>query len=381
MNTNHTLGSVLVVDDSERNLAVACTILRKAGYDPRPAVSGLRALELAAAETPDLVLLDVSMPGMDGYETCARLKSDDKTRDIPVIFLTAAGTSSENVIQGFEAGAVDYITKPVVEKILVSRVGVHIRLRKIALDLAERNRAMAEEITARDRILYVLSHDLKNSFFGARDGAAMLDSDWDTMEEPLKRRFVYAIRESSERSAKLLLSVLEWSKAEIANQVMSFSELEPGTVISEVAEVIQQEADKKNISVEVLVEPGIPCAVTDRFALAAILRNLASNACKFTPEGGLITLSAGKGPDTIVFVVQDTGIGLESAQAAGLTGNFVRSKAGTAGESGTGLGLLICGMLASRIGCVIVVDREKTSGTRIAVSVPLFPQACRTAIP
>jgi len=209
-------GAVLVVDDSPQNLAVACSILRKAGFDPRPAESGNRALELAASGDLDLVLLDVSMPGMDGFETCARLKSDAKTRELPVIFLTAAGTADEDVIRGFDAGAVDYITKPVVDRILVSRVGSHVGLRRKGLELAEKNVALARELTQRDHILYVLSHDLKNSFSAVRDASAVLDREWTDFDEATRREFIAAMRESASRSMGLLLQILAWSKAEIA---------------------------------------------------------------------------------------------------------------------------------------------------------------------
>ena len=371
MDAEASRGAILVVDDSPQNLAVACSILRKAGFDPRPAESGPRALELAVSGDLDLVLLDVSMPGMDGFETCGRLKSDEKTRDLPVIFLTAAGTSDEDVIRGFDAGAVDYITKPVMDRILVSRVDTHVGLRRNSLELEAKNVSLAGELANRDRILYILSHDLKNSFSAVSDASAALDREWEDFDETTRREFIAAISESSGRSMGLLLRILAWSKAEIGGLAASEELLDPRLLLSEIAEELGPQVLKKEIALNLSIEEELPGIRAEGFALSTILRNLANNACKFTPKGGSIWLSAARGSRTMEFAVEDSGRGIEAEQAAGLTGAMVRSKPGTGGERGSGLGLLICGMLATRIGATISVGRREGGGTRIVVALPL----------
>jgi len=373
MSSIQSLGSILVVDDSADNLAIECTILRKAGFDPRPADSGPRALELAAADLPDLVLLDVSMPGMDGYETCTRLKADKATSAVPVIFLTAAEVSPEAVLHGFDVGAVDYITKPVVEKILVARVGVQCRLGKIAADLAGRSRELAAEIEARDRMLYVLSHDLKNSFFVAQSGAELLQNEWSEMDEATRLSFIAAIGESAGRSIRLLLQILDWTKIEIGKHDVATSIVDTSGLLVDVVLGIGTEAQKKGLTVVQELGIEIPPVTTDPYAVSAILRNLATNACKFTPSGGIVRLGIRRLGASVEFYVEDTGPGLDPTQAAGLTGAHVKSTPGTAGERGSGLGLLICGLLATRIGTEIHVGRIDGKTTRISFQLPLPP--------
>jgi len=141
---------LLVVDDTPANLNVLCELLEAEGYNLSIALNGPDALEIARETGPDLVLLDVMMPGMDGYEVCCRLKDDDRTRDIPVIFITAKDLT-EGVVAGFESGGVDYITKPFREKEVLARVQTHLRLSQLSQELAGQNQKLAEKNEALER--------------------------------------------------------------------------------------------------------------------------------------------------------------------------------------------------------------------------------------
>ncbi len=135
--------SILIVDDVPANLGVLILILENAGYQVQVATSGENGLEIAARSLPDLILLDVMMPGIDGFETCRRLKNEDATREIPVIFLTALGEAA-NVVEGFRAGSVDYMTKPFRQEEVLIRVQAHLERAWLARELAEKNREMAQ---------------------------------------------------------------------------------------------------------------------------------------------------------------------------------------------------------------------------------------------
>ena len=133
--------NILIVDDTPVNLKVIVDYLESYGFGIRIARSGESALQRAQYNQPDIVLLDVLMPGMDGFETCHRLKADETTRDIPVIFMTSL-TSTEDKVQGFEVGAVDYVTKPLHQEEVLARITTHLRLRDLTLSLQEKNKQL-----------------------------------------------------------------------------------------------------------------------------------------------------------------------------------------------------------------------------------------------
>jgi len=372
---NHGKGSVLIVDDQPQNLALASSILRKAGFDPRPVTSGAEALELVAAEAPDLILLDISMPGMDGYETCRRLKADERTRDIPVIFLTAAQVEAEDAVRGFREGAVDYIAKPVIDSLLVARVDTHVRLRRNAAELAATNGSLAAAVETRDRLLYILGHDLRNSFSSVPGVVGIMARDWRSMDPAEVQELLDAIGETAGRSVELLSNTLAWARAESdpESAPMWTEEVSADQALAEAAAAVETSAARKQIELAVDVTGQLKPLRTDSFALSTVLRNLAGNACKFSPRGGKVALRARAREDGIEFSVEDSGPGIEAAQAIGLQGSFVRSRRGSDGEQGSGVGLVISGSLARRLGPGIEIGKSEWGGARFAFVVPYGP--------
>lgn len=365
-------GSILVVDDLAQNLALASSILRKAGFDPRPVTSGAEALELVAAEAPDLVLLDISMPGMDGYETCRRLKANEKTRDIPVIFLTAAQVEAEDAVRGFREGAVDYITKPVIDSLLVARVDTHVRLHRNAAELAARNASLAQAIETRDRLLYILGHDLRNSFSSVPGVVDIMVRDWRGMDPAEVQELLEAIGETAARSVELLNNTLAWARSETESSTAptKVEELSVANLLADAAASIEGAAERKGIRLVVEPQGVLKPLRADSFALSTILRNLAGNACKFSPRGGKVALRA-RGLDRgVEFSVEDSGPGIDASQAAGLVGNFVRSRPGTDGEKGSGIGLVISGSLAKKLGATIEIGKSDLGGAGMRLVVP-----------
>jgi signal transduction histidine kinase len=368
-------GNVLVVDDTPANLALACSILRNAGFDPRPTTSGPEALAGVAADPPDLILLDISMPGMDGYETCRRLKSEARTADIPVIFLTAAQIGPEDSVRGFQAGAVDYITKPVIDGLLVARVDTHVRLRRGMVEIAAKNNSLAEAVETRDRFMHLLGHDLRNSFSGIPDAAELLAAGWRTAEPLWVQEILDNIVETGRRCFTLLQNTLTWARAESNQNPVAAEEVQPREALVEAAASIVEPAHRKELEVIVGTEGGMGVVTTDPFALTTILRNLAGNACKYSPRGGKVALKAHSASGGVEFSVEDSGPGFDPAQAAGLGGGFVRSQSGTEAERGSGIGLVICGSLARKLGTSIVIGRSPLGGARVFFIIPTIASA------
>jgi putative two-component system response regulator len=160
-NTDPIHGNILVVDDVPANLTLLTDMLKEKGHRVRPVPSGKLALKAVEHEPPDIILLDIMMPVMDGYETCRRLKENPETRDIPVVFLTAKA-EVEDEMKGFELGAVDYITKPISPPIVLARVQTHLRLKRMQDSLQDQNQFLEAAVQKRTKDLVAAQGKLEN---------------------------------------------------------------------------------------------------------------------------------------------------------------------------------------------------------------------------
>jgi len=174
--TNTTPPLILIVDDLAENLSILGNILRIEGYQLAIANNGKQAINIAASRKPELILLDVAMPEMDGLTACRELKSREETKDIPVIFLTAR-TDTEDVIKGFEAGAVDYILKPFKATELLARVSTQIEVKQSRDLIVRQKTELAELLATKDKLFSIVSHDLRSPFAGLLTLATMLVED------------------------------------------------------------------------------------------------------------------------------------------------------------------------------------------------------------
>ncbi len=155
--------TVLIVDDTPTNLGVVADYLESCGFEIMMAQSGEKALKRVRYARPDIILLDVMMPGLDGFETCRRLKADEVSQDIPVIFMTAL-VNTEDKVKGFEVGAVDYVTKPLQQEEVLARITTHLRIRDLTLSLQKANESLAELNSSKDQFFSSIAQDLREPF-------------------------------------------------------------------------------------------------------------------------------------------------------------------------------------------------------------------------
>jgi two-component system sensor histidine kinase/response regulator len=332
---------VLIVDDQEPNIRLLGTVLSNAGFDVVPALNGEAALELARVSEPDLVLLDLVMPAMDGVEVCRRLRADPVTASLPVIILTAHH-EREPLVRAFDAGAVDYVTKPFVPEELLARVRTHIELKLARDDLKRvaRERAQLSELVA---------HDLKNPLSSIRFSAQMLDH---SAEDPERvRRLSELIIESSERGIALIQRFLEDRRDEELRRSLTLDSIDLAEIAQTVARHMAVQAESKALQLELKCEPGT-FAHADGDALISVVENLLSNAIKYSPRGAAISLQCGPGtPGMVRLVVADRGPGVPETEQARLFQRFVRlSTRPTAQESSSGLGLALAKRDAQQMG-------------------------------
>jgi CheY-like chemotaxis protein len=232
-------------------------------------------------ENIHLILLDIMMPDMSGFKVCEKLKQDASTKDIPVIFLTAH-TETENVIKGFQLGAVDYVTKPFRDKELITRVETHLKLKATEEQLREKLEELKEANATKDKFFSIIAHDLKNMFNGLVGLSSILTSHQVSANK--NETFLQLIQQTSENGFDLLENLLEWSRMQTGKIKAQPRTLHLEVIVNHNIELLVNQAKQKNINMVSHVEKTEVFA--DEYMLNTVFRNLLSNAVKFTPANG-----------------------------------------------------------------------------------------------
>jgi signal transduction histidine kinase len=329
-----TRSNILIVDDVPENLKVLMTFLQGVGFGIHVAQNGEDAISLLEQFTPDLILLDVLMPGIDGFETCRRLKQKKETQEIPVIFMTALSETVDKV-KGFEAGGVDYITKPLHQQEVLARVNTHLSLRKVQKDLSQLN-------ASKDKFFSIIAHDLKNPFVGLMSLSKTLLESFETLDQEEIQECIQGIHETSKHGFHLLSNLLEWAKSQTGRIQWSPKYIDLRPIMLQNFALLETKAKEKKISLHCNV-PANTCVYADANMVDTVVRNLATNALKYTENGGKVSISSHEAEDFVEISVDDTGVGIQEEDICKLFKIEIKySSLGTAKEQGTGLGLILC---------------------------------------
>jgi len=327
-------GCLLVVDDQESNIQVIGAALGKLGFEILPAAGGVQAFQRLAVRRPDLILLDLLMPQMDGFEVCRRIRENPEWAQTPIIFLSSADDKGL-IVRALESGGVDYITKPFNHAELVTRVRTHLALKKARDELKQ----LAED---RDELLGILAHDLKNHLGGMDMSAQLLRDRTEAMADPKLRLMAQNI---SHYSSQMLTFVKEFLANASADHGLSLK-TEPVSLSDAAARAVQQHqeaARSKQLVLKAVLPPNGILVQADGAALGQVLDNLLSNAIKFSPPDKQICLTIC--PPGVKFVecqIQDEGPGFSETDKSRMFRRYGRLSARpTGGEPSTGLGLSI----------------------------------------
>ena len=353
---------VLIVDDSPTNLSVLFKYLSEMGLKVLVAQSGESALEQITYERPDIILLDVLMPDMDGFETCRRLKAHESTREIPVIFMTAL-SDKENIVAAFEVGAVDYIPKPFHQEEVLARLATHLTLQRQRMELYTLN-------ATKNKFFSIVAHELKEAFATLVSLSNYLVLVLPGGDDTNIHKAAEMAESSVQHTVKLLENLLNWGK--IQNGEMEFHPqlIDLQKIVLEQIMLFRGLVREKQIALAHTI-PAPLMVYTDQNTAGMVLRNLLSNAIWFTPQGGEVTVSAKVTDGFVAIVVADTGIGISPQHLAKLfriDQKFKRK--GTAGEYGTGLGLILSKELIEMNGGQIWIESEVERGTTVTFTLP-----------
>jgi signal transduction histidine kinase len=374
--SNRNIPNILVVDDVPANLKLLDDILKSEGYKTRPVLSGELALRAAEKEKPDLVLLDIMMPDIDGFEVCRRLKENPDLKDIPVIFISAIGETA-NVVTAFNYGGVDYINKPFQAEEVIARVKTHLKLRFQSQELLELNERLKqqtkelEELNAtKDKFFTIIAHDLKSPFNSIMGFSEMLveqvrDKTYDGIEQ-----YANIILDSSQRALDLLMNLMDWARSQTGKMEFIPEYFELVNFIKDITSLFEDIAGQKSIIIKKDLPLNAP-VFADHAMISTVIRNLISNAIKFTKPGGEITISAIEKPDQLIIMVKDSGIGISNDRIEKLFRlDETYSTPGTKDEKGTGLGLILCKEFIEKHGGKIWVESTPGEGSIFIFTIP-----------
>lgn len=370
-NTDHSKYTILIVDDVISNVLLLKVLLGKEKYNILTASGGREAIEITVNQQPDLILLDVMMPEMTGFEVAAHLKDNTKTANIPIIFLTALN-STEDIVKGFQAGANDFITKPFNKEELLVRVNHQISLVAAKRLILEKTEELRRTIVGRDKLYSVIAHDLRSPLASIKMVLNMLVL---TLSKESIGSEMYQMLEMANHSTEdvfsLLDNLLKWTKSQVGKLNVVYMDFDINEVINGVIEIFSLVSASKNI--KLVHTSNSPVMVHgDIDMLKTILRNLLSNALKFSYENSQILIDTSISDGMAVISVKDSGKGMSKEDQGRLLKTETHfSSYGTNNEEGSGLGLLLCQDFANKNGGRLWFDSEEGKGSTFYFSVPL----------
>jgi two-component system, sensor histidine kinase and response regulator len=332
---------ILIIDDIASNIQVVANVLKKHNFNISYAQNGKTGIERAKQISFDLILLDIMMPEMDGYEVCARLKKDPKTKDVPVIFLTAK-TTEDSLKKGFESGGVDFISKPFKTAELIARVNTHIQLKSVREILSTTNIRLQEANSSKDKLLSIIAHDLRNPFSVLITFSKLLLDSYDDFSKDDVINYLKTFYQTSKQGYNLLDNLLKWSKSQTGNLDVEGEVIDFKDIVEENITLLNSQAKNKDIQLINNVAEDV-FAFADLNMILTVVRNLLTNAIKFTNNGGKVEVTGVNYEKYVEISIKDNGIGISEEDLEKIFRIDIKhSTEGTANERGSGLGLVLC---------------------------------------
>ena len=361
---------ILIVDDVMSNVLLLKILLTNEKFQVCTANCGKACIEQAKTEHPDLILLDVMRPDINGFDTAVIMKKDPELADIPIIFLTALNTPAD-LVHGFQVGASDFLTKPFNKEELVMRVMQQISLVAAKRIIEQQNRELKATLSNRDKMYSVIAHDLRSPMASIR---MVLNLVVQSASEETVGPELYALLDQANRESEevhdLLDNLLKWTKSQTGRLSVVVQDLDLNDIVPGVVEIFEMIAQTKQIKLD-LQRSAEPLVVhADNDMLKTVVRNFLSNAIKFSPENSTIEITMAREGDFAKVGVRDHGVGIAADRLATI---FHKGETtyGTGGEEGSGLGLQLCQDFARKNGGDCTVESVEGEGSTFSVLIPL----------
>jgi len=376
MNAAEIKGIILIVDDTPLNVSLLGDMLRRRHYEVLEAHNGYQALEIVGQQSPELILLDINMPMMSGYEVCQRLKADPKTKDIPVIFISALN-DVQDIVKAFEVGGVDYIVKPFQVREVMARVEGQVTIYRQRREIdALRQREMQQYALLdelRRQFIGSATHDLKNPLALINGYVYLLETHPNIESDPEAQGYLDTIKRAAKKMGQLVGDMLDLLKME-AGIVLDISRFDLSELVRQQALDLELPARSKQQRYSISV-PDHPLMVeADANRLARVIDNLVSNAIKYTPQGGEVVVDLSLVGESASLEVRDNGLGIPAEALNRLFEPFYRvNTVEHRAVEGTGLGLSIVKRIVEAHGGTVQVESQLGQGSIFRVILPLKP--------
>jgi signal transduction histidine kinase len=362
---------LLIIDDIIDNLMLLGEAMSPE-YTVRVATGGKQGLDIALqSPQPDLILLDIMMPGMDGYEVCRRLKADQRTRHIPVIFLSALDKESDE-LQGLDAGAVDFITKPFKLEIVRARIGTQIELLRMRQQLQDARLKAEAASQSKSVFLANMSHEIRTPMSAI---IGMTDLALEKVVDEQQRKYLETVKLSADSLLALINDILDFSKIEAGQMELDEHPFILAEAVEAAVRTVSVLSKEKGLAILIDIAEDVPEAMEgDSLRFRQIILNLLSNSIKFSEQGPVriqIRL-ADSGPETITLqiAVIDKGIGIKADKIGSIFSAFSQEDSSVSRKfGGTGLGLAICRQLCELMDGSISVESEQGKGSTFTFTV------------
>lgn len=408
---------VLVVDDVKNNVTILTEILRRSGYDTYAALSGDQALKYAAKRVPDLVLLDIMMPEMDGFETCRRMKDIPGMAEVPIIFVTAK-TQPESITEAYDIGGVDYIVKPYSRAEVLARISTHLELKRAKEALQDANEILEQRVEERTerlsealrtleqenairrraegrleemlrreqaaneiktKFVTMVSHEFRTPMTSMLIGAGIIKQMVRRMAGPDEadpRLFeqIAKMERSLTGMTRVLDSISTWMKVQEAIAAEGYSEMQTAETMAAIVETVV-EKDSAEHEIRLNIAPGVPPSIRSKpFLLREVFFQLLMNAAKFSASGSAVDLSLMLGANgELLAEIQDYGKGIREEDMPIVFDIFRRGRdeEEVGSTRGLGLGLNVARSCLHALGGTIEIHSVWEQGTTVRVSIPL----------
>ena len=371
MEINPSEYKILIVDDVMSNVLLLKVLLTNEKFAIATASNGRQALEQVEKENPDLVLLDVMMPDMSGFEVAQHLKSNPNTADIPIIFLTALNSTAD-IVKGFQVGANDFISKPFNKEELIIRVTHQISLVAAKRLILSKTEELQRTIAGRDKLYTVIAHDLRSPMGSIKMVLNMLILNLPSEKIGAEMyELLTMANQTTEDVFSLLDNLLKWTKSQIGKLNVVYQDVDLVEVTDGVIEIFSMVASLKKIRIHEM-KPEKMMVNADIDMLKTVVRNLLSNAIKFSKENSEVLVKMEEVDGMAVVSVQDYGCGIsEEGQKKLLHTDTHFSTFGTNNEEGSGLGLLLCKDFVVKNGGKLWFTSKEGEGSIFSFSIPV----------
>lgn len=366
-----TSSRVLVVDDEPKNRELICDTLEAHGFETEEAGDGAQALASISRSAPDIVLLDVAMPGMDGLEVCRRLRSQKSTADLPVLMVTAHADRSDR-LDGIKAGANDYLTKPVDLQDLVLRVRNTAAMKRLNDTVKDNLLRLQELERLRDGLTHMVIHDLRSPLSTITMALQLIGPAVAEQLGPDKKKFLDTAESGARLMSDMVASLLDVSRLEEGKMPLQRKPCDLAAIVDEVVEQLRLSATNRTLRFEPPEHSAT--AEADEELLRRVITNLTRNALKFTPKDGTVEIDISTQDGAIRVSVRDNGPGIAPEMHERIFEKFGQI-ADDHARKGSGLGLTFCKLAVEAHGGQIGVESQVNSGSTFWFTVPTAPVA------